>query len=51
MMARSTPASSIRASTVAASSDSPCAFAREGHGRSGVLAPQMWTCESTMRNA
>ena len=48
MTTPSTPALSISASSSSLPSGARCGSARAGHGRSGVLAPQIWTCASTI---
>src|ERR1700704_5111916 len=48
MMTPSTPALSISAKSSSLPSGARCGSARAGQGRSGVLAPQTWTCASTI---
>src|SRR4029077_4359000 len=48
MTTPSTPALSISAKSSSLPSGARCGSARAGHGRSGVLAPQTWTCASTI---
>src|SRR6266851_3468198 len=48
MTTPSTPALSISAKSSSLPSGARCGSARAGQGRSGVLAPQTWTCASTI---